>query len=890
MKIAAVTGRNAVIERSTAAIAQDGSALASHAPRKRTCLWTTPVTFSALQDSGGTNYQPLDADTLNGYVVCSDGVTAMADYDRVYKTDGVPDENGDYTFTKIADITVGQFSTLPQTLGRQFRSVKCLDDGSWLLVFDTYLFRSTDLGETWVQVRAKDTTIVHGFGWHGVDGAHIVISDYANDMYSTHVSHDYGATWETVFTDEPSVPELGVETPGTNHHRHMVIWDPTSNHTAAFVSRGDGVANAVVYRIFDNGGATWELDTDFLYHDAGFAVAGVTLSGTDPVVITCTGHCVNTGDKVRFYGLGGTTGLNFTASPVTYTVTYVNANSFSLQGTNSSNFSAWTSGGVFRIVPVGPGWLLGYAQPCAAVATDDAIYFATEASFGPTVMKLDLATHAITATLFLRANDTSWYKMGTSKLVHFNFRKIGGLYYLSCMTDTTHMQGEIYVSPDLEHWACIRNVTIAGSGSFFGYHAICGPVNGKLFAGVRDALTTARGEVFAAPLYAVSEGVTCETADTNLLSPAVGHMNDNASFETASHDWTDSSGSVTLARSTEKAWAGSYSLKCTNGAAGLGSYQVHTPTVWATLGYQPQANDILVCRAKLYIPEAYRNVGAGVRISHTLSGAASGKTTAWYNATGQHFFYKDGWMDIVSHSKITSSYVAGDDIKFSVSLYNLPAGLYCYLDACEILVRTARLEYEKPYDEGVAASEYAVVPMAGAGTDWTATFNWRPSVGGAKGIISGTVPLCRVVMSDGDFVDLAWQGAAGADRGKFLLTRTLAGSAQTTIKSTEQYEPFFEDVVSVAIGSDSANDKVKVRIWTPTAAIAIEDADTGLTQPAHMLLGTNHGTPSGGCGVFNAAQVFDTEFVAVEASVLAQLVNLSPKLPYRVKPGIILPI
>ena len=72
-----------------------------------------------------------------------------------------------------------------------------------------------------------------------------------------------------------------------------------------------------------------------------WAVAGITLTGSDPVSVTVTGHPFNTGESVTFASVGGTTELNGNS----YTITDTGANSFTLDGTDSSAFSAWTSGG-----------------------------------------------------------------------------------------------------------------------------------------------------------------------------------------------------------------------------------------------------------------------------------------------------------------------------------------------------------------------------------------------------------------------------------------------------------------------------------------------------------------------------------------------------------------
>jgi len=71
-------------------------------------------------------------------------------------------------------------------------------------------------------------------------------------------------------------------------------------------------------------------------------VAGVTLSGTNPVSIEVTAHNFSTGNLIRLAGIAGIT----PSLDDTYTITKTDANNFTLNGTNSSNFSgSYTSGG-----------------------------------------------------------------------------------------------------------------------------------------------------------------------------------------------------------------------------------------------------------------------------------------------------------------------------------------------------------------------------------------------------------------------------------------------------------------------------------------------------------------------------------------------------------------
>ena len=66
------------------------------------------------------------------------------------------------------------------------------------------------------------------------------------------------------------------------------------------------------------------------------------MTGTDPVKIEVTGHRAETDDEITLAGIAGIT----PSLDGTYTVTYVDDDNYSLQGTDSSDYSGtYTSGG-----------------------------------------------------------------------------------------------------------------------------------------------------------------------------------------------------------------------------------------------------------------------------------------------------------------------------------------------------------------------------------------------------------------------------------------------------------------------------------------------------------------------------------------------------------------
>lgn len=71
----------------------------------------------------------------------------------------------------------------------------------------------------------------------------------------------------------------------------------------------------------------------------------IDLVETDPVEVTIEDHGFATGDKLTFLGVGGSTELNENE----YTITKTGDDTFTLDGTDSSDFSSFTTGGTVHI-------------------------------------------------------------------------------------------------------------------------------------------------------------------------------------------------------------------------------------------------------------------------------------------------------------------------------------------------------------------------------------------------------------------------------------------------------------------------------------------------------------------------------------------------------------
>ena len=82
----------------------------------------------------------------------------------------------------------------------------------------------------------------------------------------------------------------------------------------------------------------------FRLRSANVPVAVTGATNASPIVVTSTGHALNTGDAVAISGVAGNTAANGT-----FTVTKIDANTFSLNG--STGNGAYTSGGTWLPSP-----------------------------------------------------------------------------------------------------------------------------------------------------------------------------------------------------------------------------------------------------------------------------------------------------------------------------------------------------------------------------------------------------------------------------------------------------------------------------------------------------------------------------------------------------------
>lgn len=94
----------------------------------------------------------------------------------------------------------------------------------------------------------------------------------------------------------------------------------------------------------------FDLTTAALSFDAGIAVTGITQA--NPGVVSATAHGRSNGDVVYLSGVVGMTEVN----DVRYEVSNANTNDFSLANTDTSGFTAYSSGGIVNSFPRMEPW------------------------------------------------------------------------------------------------------------------------------------------------------------------------------------------------------------------------------------------------------------------------------------------------------------------------------------------------------------------------------------------------------------------------------------------------------------------------------------------------------------------------------------------------------
>lgn len=179
-----------------------------------------------------------------------------------------------------------------------------------------------DFGEeTWETyfVQSNDDLFVGG----DISG-NVYVLEITNDDGSTSIESSFETAAWNPFTEPGSKCLL-------NYVDIYVDTDPTTKATIEFYKNTDIVPYL-------------SKSMDFL-PDLNFIGAISAITKASPANVTVTNHGLSTGDIVYIYGVEGMTDINSGNTYDSFTITYVDENNFTLDGTDSSTFDAYTSGG-----------------------------------------------------------------------------------------------------------------------------------------------------------------------------------------------------------------------------------------------------------------------------------------------------------------------------------------------------------------------------------------------------------------------------------------------------------------------------------------------------------------------------------------------------------------
>jgi hypothetical protein len=160
---------------------------------------------------------------------------------------------------------------------------------------------------------------------------------------------------------------------------------------------------------------TWLTGAPYLV-GSGKALSGITLTGDDPVRVTVTAHGYSTGFDVIFQNIAGTTGLNGKV----YRITVADTNTFTLNGTVSSQFAPYVSGGTSQQMTSQTDNWYGGAEligPQVIVTAKHNLNNATDAS--------QIAAHLYTVRFRRRTDGTVQYLSsdpGTGRIFPFSVK------------------------------------------------------------------------------------------------------------------------------------------------------------------------------------------------------------------------------------------------------------------------------------------------------------------------------------------------------------------------------------------------------------------------------------------------------------------------------------
>ncbi len=474
------------------------------------------------------------------------------------------------------------------------------------------------------------------------------------------------------------------------------------------------------------------------------------------------------------------------------------------------------------------------------------------AGYEPVLLKIDTTTDHTSTTLnwpsYVNSESSPYHYQNPYGDV-YSMLKYKGIYYVAVRDIYNQVVGGIYVSTDLKHWVCAYRVE--GDD---GFEDIVGFANGYLWGTYCNSTTRTLYKLDPVEARLVST-LRVERGITNL------HSADESSFEGNLGSWQiPASDDISVSRVTDESLHGSYCMKNQGVDKGKGLGRARTAYMAA-----PDINDYIVASFWIKLAESWPDnylITATLGTSPLDIPKISKKVSYVYAISDPNAI--SDWQKIVLWGKsLSNDWEYGPRVEIMID--DMDGGNFsdavCYVD-CVQMVYLNDLHYSGSWHIGgtTRANEVAYCPMTGLGSEFTATFEWRPDCSSREW--HGDIPI-GTITDNNNYIDLYYDQYEQ----KFVLTDG-TNSAITTRTFT------WEHLDSIKFAVTNLNLDFRLSIQSPkdgTEHILTDNTATKLVRPTGLALGTNDDKLQYGCGLFANIKTFD---LALSTSEIEAQFNL----------------
>jgi hypothetical protein len=405
----------------------------------------------------------------------------------------------------------------------------------------------------------------------------------------------------------------------------------------------------------------------------------------------------------------------------------------------------------------------------------------------------------------------SGFDRNTGKYYVFDVAYVNGLFYAFKGTTTAIIYDmAILVSPDGDNWTVYHRFNVADKISqvyFAGYF------NGLLHCYAMNEVNVVYKHFKISPArVSQTSGVVVEPAATNLLTA------DMSSAETSAALWVNNATNWTsIGRSNDTALHGSYSVK------------VVMPDGHET-GSTTLNADISLTVGKTYVASAYIK-GTNTLVSIRPYWRPTGGTGQKFVASDATYWVDSNWKKITT-LPFTVASGEGDFYRLYFTVYGTTAG---YTGPAKTLYIDCVQFTEVPNTDwqigGTARVADTYTETATTGKLFTDVFAVQANC--LPLYLTGTIPIKTWALDANNKIVIAWD----ADNSKFTLTRTIAGSAQTTVSSAATY--FFpQSCIKFILRVSGSSIKLDIQNGSSVATLS----DDGMTSLLDAMITGTYGT------------------------------------------------